>query len=330
MTNNTFDLGEDTQPESTKQQHTQQQQNTNQQFKSAADVFGGLAGLGRRTATSTQSNESIAKIKEHMDAAGAAITGNPDKPALESIIVDDPTQLRIPAIVLVSQVAGRAYYFTILLEALGDTLEPVTMKDGRGGDIAVDRPTARYYVRKMQAVVRQTVENYLQQKGRRAEVVSTYFGVLPRTVDLSEPRSVFPFYDIAISCIDAYQRIESGDSTSSLRASQLITATGGIQIVASHQIEPHSIVKSVTGEILHGDFSIGLIARNKNIDPNSVHNVDSQYVITNLTGYLDYAYRGNNANFARPGRVPGVTITPQYDPLLVITEISPLGKGDRT
>ena len=327
----TFSPGDDSIPD---QQPNQQANYSNQAGGQSAgyqtgarDVLRGLSGLGRKTATASRSNETAAKVKEMMDNAGKALSDIPDKPLLRSVIVED-SQLRIPAITLVDVAGnGKAYYFTILLEALGDELGPVLQPGPGGTQVEIDRPTARYYDDKMRSVVRDRVLKDLSNHGIKADAVETYFGVLPRTVPLDEDRNVYPFYDIAVSCIQSHQRIIAGQPTSNIRAD--ILRQSNIEVVAKHVIDPHSTVESVTGDVLHSDFQITVVARNKQIDHNAVHNVGENAVLTNVVGYLDYVYRGNDPTFTRQLGPQG-SVTPTYDPLLVLDEISPLGKSDRT
>lgn len=288
-----------------------------------------LANLGRVTSTGNAGSGTPIEIQKLLDEAALRTYNDPKAIRLTSLVIEDP-KLNIPAIVEYMVYHKRIIYTILLLEKLGQPLNNIMQSLGNR-QIEVDMPTIRYWDQTMRDLVEATIRRQPGVAGVPGDcpIHAVSVVVVPESVDLKDINKLAPFYDHMTAAISAAQRSIQGDPTSDITFNLL--ADRSLQLVAKHDVRPGSTFHTPTGEIIAGDFMVTLSARNSNTNlaRRELHNVSSDVTLSSVVAYIDMAYHEPEQRYVQTQ--PGMPVLPVagYDPLVVITQITPLGKTSR-
>lgn len=287
-----------------------------------------LAGLGRLTASGSGSSKTPDEVLKILKEIGERVQKDPKALRIHSLVVEDPV-LNIPAVVLYAVSGEYIYYCPLLLELLGQPLSNAIEHFHNNRSIEVDRPTTRYYDSTMRAICEAAVAYDANKLGisGKASPLSVSHVVIQRNIDLENPDKLAPFYDVASSAIVGNIKVNSGNSTSELTVD--ILADQSVQLVARNEINPGSTYASPTGDIVCGDFCVNLLARATQTNNKDIHNTGGEVVLASAIGFMDFAYHAPEQNHMH--QMPGAAVAPMpaYDPILILTDITPLGKSVR-
>lgn len=288
-----------------------------------------LANLGRVTSTGNAGSGTPIEIQKLLDDAAARTYNDPKAIRLISLVIEDP-KLNIPAIVEYLVFQKKIIYTVLLLEKLGQPLNNIMQPLGNR-QIEIDMPTIRYWDQTMRDLVEDTIRRHPGTAGLPADapIHSVSVVVVPESVDLKDVNRLAPFYDHITAAIAAAQRSVQGNPTSDITFN--ILADRSLQLVAKHDVRPGSTFHTPTGEIIAGDFMVTLSARNSNTNMarRELHNVSGDVTLSSVVAYIDVAYHEPESKYIQVQ--PGMPVMPVagYDPLVVITQITPLGKTSR-
>lgn len=284
-----------------------------------------LSNLGSQTASGSGSSKTPGEVHKLFEEIAARMQKKQRSIKVYSMVVEDP-KLNIPAVVLYT-IANSVVYFTpLLLEQLGQRLENAIEQVHGTGTIEVTRPTSMYYDTVMRAVCLSSVKFDVNARSLPVkEFVAASHVVIGRGIELENIEKLSPFYDAAVSCFKGNIRGDAGLPMSELTTK--ILSDKSIQLIARNDIHPGSTYQTTAGQIIAGDFCINLIARPVQQDTSDIHNVGSEVMLSSLTGFVDFAYRAPDAT--PPHQLPNQHLlpVPAYDPMVIVTDISPLGKS---
>ena len=319
----------------TAQPQPQPQPQPQSQYNEAPHTFTGgnavsiLASLGRVTSTGNAGSGTPLEVQKLLDEAAARTYNDPNAIRMNSLVIEDP-KLNIPAIVEYHIYQKKIIYAVMLLEKLGQPLSNV-MRAIANRQIEVDMPTIRYWDDTMRGVVEATIRRTAGTAGlpQDCPLYPVSAVVIPNSVNLTDINHLAPFYDHITAAISAAVLSIQNKPTSDVKASLLADRT--LQLVAKHEVRPGSTFLTPTGEIIAGDFTVTLSARNANNAraQMELHNVSGDVALASTTAYIDFAYHEPESRYMQVQ--PGMPVMPVagYDPLVVITQITPLGKTSR-
>lgn len=286
-----------------------------------------LAGLGRVTATGSRSSKVPKEVEEVLREAADRTLNKSGYIKLETLVVEDPT-INIPAVILYRVEDGVVNVVPLLLEAIARPLDPIIETLPGGRTIEIDRPIIRYYDKvDMIPVVKRAVQLDAAARGfgENLQVETAACIVIGKNIDLTSVDKVAPFYDSAGSAIMGSILMSRGLPTSELTEQYL---DGRVcQLVARTEVHPGETYLTATGDPIAGDFAVNLIAKSINRKRQySLHNTGNDVMLSSSVGFIDFGFSGAQQNmnqqlYGQQMPVPG------YDPMVVITDISPLGKA---
>lgn len=327
-----FNPGNNTQQQQQAPQQNQQRPNTagGNIFTGALD---GLWNLGETAVATATSNKTLTEIKDLLDEAGARVSGDKARNALQTTIMSTE-QLNAPAIIFIATKGNKAYYFISLIEAHGKEIAPIR-EQMQGQEWEVLRTAEANFDALYANQAEQTVRAWLDGNNMSSlEPVRVFYNVIPKSTDLNNVHEIGNFYDSALQAIQG--RIffdEVGAINGPLRASHLKPADAygnplPVELAFRTEIHPDAVVRSVTGETIHADFTITVEVRSTAQNQNTVHNTAGSMPLTRVRGYIDFGYRPQDGSMRKPWG-NGAMVEPNYIPAIIITENSPLGLGSK-
>jgi len=287
-----------------------------------------LLGNSRVTLSGSKSDKEPARVLRAIEE----VLGEVDFPKgeeLYAVSVTDPS-INVPNISIYNvSPQGETDVVSLMLPAYGK-LAPARVNTYMGQQIVSDNYAYMHSTPETNRFVRDKVVRDLERRNINATAPTAVRSiVIPETIDLSEDavvNNIKPYLDAVIFTIYGERAKATGEPTSNLSVNHW--KTQGSRLVNFVEVAPGSTYRSNTGELVAGDFCINLrLQEIANTNRTSINTSNGEEVVSSVVGFIDLSYRAQSPMYQFQNQGIPQQHQPLYDPVIVLTDISAVGKS---